>query len=131
MTGLGFSVATPMQTPTEFLTSLALRHRGFLLSSSAVALLGSLISLAYPWLAGSIAQRLLGQGSPAIALPWAFAGLLGLVVAQAGVGLLSLWIWARWHAAASFELRTRVYDHLQALALEQHQARTRGESMTL
>jgi len=120
-----------MQTPTEFLTSLAVRHRGFLFASSALALLGSLISLVYPWLAGGIAQRLLGQESSGLELRWAFAGLLGLVVAQAGVGISSQWVWARWYTGTSFELRTRVYDHLQALGLEQHQERTRGEAMTL
>lgn len=118
-------------TPVEFLRSTVARHHRLLLTNSALALLGSLFGLAYPWFAGSIAQRLLGQPSPALELSVAFSGLVGLLVLQSATGLAEQWVWARSFTSASFELRTRVYDHLQWLALEQHQTRTRGESMTL
>ncbi|HEU5073349.1 MAG TPA: ABC transporter ATP-binding protein [Polyangiaceae bacterium] len=120
-----------MQTPTEFLISLAARHRGLLLARAALALVGSLVSLVYPWLAGGIAGELLGQGSPAFELQFAFSGLVVLVLVQTGLALLEQWVSARSFTEASFELRTQVYDHLQSLALEQHQATTRGEAMTL
>lgn len=120
-----------MRTPTEFLSSLVVRHRGLLFTHAGLALVGSLLSLVYPWLAGGIASELLGQASTAPRLPFAFAGLSLLVLAQSGLALAERWVWARSYTQAAFELRTRVYDHLQSLGLEQHQAATRGDAMTL
>src|SRR6187402_710616 len=110
-----------MQTPVEFLKSCVARHRRLLLTSSVLALVGSLVGLIYPWLAGTIAQRLLGQSAAALGLSVAFAGLVGLIVLQSTIALTGQWVFARSYTRASFELRTRVYDHLQWLALEQHQ----------
>src|SRR5688572_30984081 len=120
-----------MQTPPEFLSSLVGRHRGLLLSHAVLGLVGALVSLVYPWLAGSVASRLLGQAAPALELPVAFTGLVALMLVQSGIARSEQWLWARSYSEASFELRTRVYDHLQSLAIDQHQAATRGESLTL
>lgn len=120
-----------MQTPAQFLTNSAGRHRMPLLVRSALSLIGSVSSLVYPWLAGSVASNLLGSGGGNLALSTAFAGMLLLAVFQAALATTDQWVWARVYAQARFDLRTRLYDHLQRLELEQHHARTRGEAMTL
>src|SRR6187551_3746253 len=98
-----------MQTPVEFLKSCVARHHRLLLTSSVLALVGSLVGLLYPWLAGSIARRLLGQPSAALELSVAFGGLVGLIVLQSALALAGQWVLARSYTRSSFELRTRVY----------------------
>lgn len=124
-------VAQNIATPGEFLVGTARRHSLPLAVRSGLSLLGSVTSLAYPWLAGSVAANLLGTGKANVALSTAFAGMLLLAVFQAAVTTTDQWVWARVYSDARFELRTQLYDHLQGLALERHHRRTRGEAMTL
>jgi ABC-type multidrug transport system fused ATPase/permease subunit len=79
--------------------------------------------LAMPWFAGAVVSALLAQHVPGeLLLAWlgalALAGLL-----EFASGALS----ARLEARAAAVLGSRLYEHLQALPLDWHRARKRGE----
>jgi ATP-binding cassette, subfamily B, bacterial len=113
----------------RFLLSFATPWR-WTLAICALLMVGqSVASLAVPWLAGQFAAGLLGGGAQTGGL--LLAGLLGLFAVQAVLSFLNQRLLGEASAAILADLRTRLYDHLQALPLPYFQQRKQGEVLAL
>lgn len=86
-------------------------------------------ALAVPWLAGQFAVRLLGGLAQAGSV--LLVVLLGLFAMQALLRFASSWLLGRTAEYILADIRTRLYDHLQALPLAYFQQRRHGEILTL
>ena len=87
------------------------------------------VALAVPWLAGQFAGRLLEGLAQAGGL--LLVALLVLFAAQALLRFASNWLLGRTAEYILADLRTRLYDHLQALPLAYFQQRRHGEILAL
>ena len=86
-------------------------------------------ALAVPWLAGNFAAGLLtgaAQAGGALLL-----GLLALFAVQALLKFANAWLLGRTAESILADLRTRLYDHLQALPLAYFHQRRHGEILAL
>lgn len=115
------------------LLSHARPWRGTLALCALLMLAESAAALAAPWLAGQLAGGLLGGAmAQAGGLPGSLLlGLLALLAAQA----LLRYVSAYWlgHVGESMlaSLQGQVHDRLQALPLTWHQARPRGDTLSI
>jgi ATP-binding cassette, subfamily B, bacterial len=102
-------------------------ERGRLLATSLLAIVEGGLALATPWFAARALDALLLL-QPLAMLLWTWVAVLGVqaILAVAHGALLGA-LGARVVAS----LGVRVHDHLQALPLQWHQARARGEVMAL
>jgi ATP-binding cassette, subfamily B, bacterial len=106
-------------------------HRGVLLLAVVLLAGESAISLANPWIAGRFADLLVNPDAAASALP----GLLGLwillLAAQSALSFGNRYLLGSTGETMLAALRTRLYDHLQALPLAYFHERRRGEVLAL
>ncbi len=87
------------------------------------------VALAVPWLAGQFAGQLLkGLAQSGVVL---LAVLLVLFALQSSLKFVSTWLLGRTAESILADLRTRLYDHLQALPLAYFQQRRHGEVLAL
>jgi len=103
--------------------------RGTLALCSLLMLMETGAALAVPWLAGQFAAGLLagaGQAGGALLL-----GLLALFAVQAALKFANSWLLGGTAESILADLRTRLYDHLQALPLAYFQQRRHGEILAL
>lgn len=113
----------------RWILSLARPWRGVLVLCSLLMLAETLVALAIPWLAGRYAGDLLG-GSTAGAgglLVW----LVVVLAVQGLLGFVSSWMSGNTAEAVLASLRTRLYDHLQALPLGWFHERRHGDVVAL
>jgi len=103
--------------------------RGTLALCALLMLAESSVALAVPWLAGQFAGQLLTGLAQAGGL--LLVALLGLFAAQALLKFASSWLLGRTAEYILADLRTRLYDHLQALPLAYFQQRRHGEILAL
>lgn len=103
--------------------------RGTLVLCSLLMLAESAATLAVPWLAGAFAGGLLAGRAQVDG--WLLAVLLGLFAAQAVLAFTQQWLLGRTAEFILADLRTRLYDHLQALPLAYFQQRRHGEILAL
>ena len=103
--------------------------RGTLALCALLMLAETGVALAVPWLAGQFAGQLLTGLAQAGGL--LLVGLLGLFAAQALLRFASSWLLGRTAEYILADLRTRLYDHLQALPLAYFQQRRHGEILAL
>ena len=95
-------------------------------------LAGSAVSLANPLMAGKVTEVLLaepGGANPPVGLlllAWLF-----LLILRAIIGIANGYLVANTGEMMSAELRSRVYEHMQALPLPWFQQRKQGEILTL
>ncbi|HEC16987.1 MAG TPA: ABC transporter ATP-binding protein [Sedimenticola sp.] len=107
-------------------------YRTTLLAACLLMLGESLTALAGPWLAGRFTSALLEAGSghrpdfKTILLLW-----LGLLALQSLFRFGNSYLMAATGARMLTRLRTRLYDHLQALPLGYHHRQRRGEVLSL
>ncbi|WP_048437980.1 ABC transporter ATP-binding protein [Caenimonas sp. SL110] len=94
-----------------------------------LTLLDTAASLCIPWLGGRYAALMLSD-APASTGPILLA-LLGVLVVQALLKFASNYVSGAAAAGVLAELRTRVYDHLQALPLQFHHKRNQGDILAL
>lgn len=90
-------------------------------------LVQSAATLAQPWLAGQVAERLLQARGVGILL-WA---LFGLFATQALLGYVTAIQLQKVSSGLVADARGRVYSHLQALPVPWHAARQRGDVLAL
>lgn len=103
--------------------------RGTLALCAIIMLAESGVSLAVPWLAGQFSAHLLtGMASVGGLL---LVGLLALFAVQATLQFTNTWLLGRTSEYILADLRTRLYDHLQALPLAYFQQRRHGEILAL
>lgn len=105
-------------------------YRSGLYVSELLMLVGSLATLAVPWLGGLFASDVLASGGTADTRT-VLLGLLALLAAQSLLKFFTSFLLARTSASILADLRLRVYDHLQALPLGFHQQRRQGDVLTL
>jgi ABC-type multidrug transport system fused ATPase/permease subunit len=103
--------------------------RGTLALCALLMLAETGVALAVPWLAGQFAGQLLTGLAQAGGL--LLVALLGLFAAQALLRFASSWLLGRTAEYILADLRTRLYDHLQALPLAYFQQRRHGEILAL
>ncbi len=117
----------PAASEFSFLSRLLHPYRMWLIGAVLVALAESALALAMPWFAGRVAEALLQSRIPEqLLLLW--IGVLGV---QTALTIANARVLGALGARLSSALGTRVYDHLQALPLRWHQARKRGEVLSL
>ena len=103
--------------------------RSALAVCSLLMLAESAVALVVPWLAGRLAGGVFtgaagfGQGM--------LAALVGFLALQAVLAFGNVWLLGRTSEAILADLRTRLYDHLQALPLGWFQQRRHGEVVAL
>ena len=103
--------------------------RATLALCSLLMLLDTGAALAVPWLAGQFAARLL-VGTAQVGYPL-LLGLLALFALQAVLKFANAWLLGRSAEFILANLRTRLYDHLQALPLAYFHQRRHGEILAL
>ncbi|QDH33860.1 ABC transporter ATP-binding protein [Porphyrobacter sp. YT40] len=107
----------------------ARRHRGSLALIGGISLLGSLATLALPWLAARLAAGIAGNAVIDLSTTlWLLgAALAGLTAATIGVTILSEQASGRILA----ELRDETYAHIQALPVSFHDSHRQGDLLSL
>jgi len=102
-------------------------YRRWLLAGVVIALAESAVALSLPWFAGQIAASLLqGHIVERLLLLW-----IGVLAVQTALTILNARVLAAFATRYAAALGVRVYDQLQALPLAWHQARKRGEVLSL
>lgn len=112
----------------RWILSLARPWRWALALSSLLMLAETALALAIPWLAGRYAGDLLGGSAPAGGL---LLALVGVLAAQALLAFASSWVTGNIGEQVLASLRTRLYDHLQALPLGWYHQRRHGDVVAL
>jgi ATP-binding cassette subfamily B protein len=106
-------------------------HRNVLLGIVALLLVGSLLSLAGPWLAGKLTASLLADDANTrhalqlLALWFALMGLRAVIefFTQYRIGYTG--------ERMAAGLRSRLYEHMQALPLGYHHVNRRGDTLSI
>ena len=113
----------------RLILGFAMPWRATLALCSLLMLAETGAALAVPWLAGQFAAGLLtgaAQAGGALLL-----GLLALFAVQALLTFANAWLLGRTAESILADLRTRLYDHLQALPLAYFHQRRHGEILAL
>jgi len=106
-------------------------HRNILLSIVVLLLLGSLLSLAGPWLAGKLTASLLA-GSEATSRPLHILALwFALMCARAVLDFFTEYHIGYTGERMAADMRNRLYEHLQALPLGYHHLNRRGDTLSI
>jgi ATP-binding cassette, subfamily B, bacterial len=113
----------------QLILDLSLRWRTTLALCSVLMLAETGATLAVPWLAGLFAQQLLASTGDAGRM--LLVVLVGLFAVQAVLKFATALMLGRAAESILADLRTRLYDHLQALPLAYFHQRRRGETLSL
>ncbi len=123
--------------PTRFrlILSYITPHRRVLLAVLGLLLAGSLLALANPWMAGLLTRSVLGDIAGQETQPLdsrLLLGLwLGLLLINAALAFASQYYIGATGERITALLRTRLYQHLQALPVGYYQQRRSGDTLTL
>lgn len=114
------------------LLTLAGPYRAVLAFSGVLMVLESAAALAVPSFGGRLADSLLHGGQPSAGIvPVVLGGLLGLFGLQALLKFGNAYLLGGVAEKIVADLKTRVYDHLQALPLPFFQERRLGDTLAL
>nr|WP_239123373.1 ABC transporter ATP-binding protein [Rhizocola hellebori] len=89
-------------------------HRGRLTGFLALSVVGAVLAVATPVLAGRVIDAIFSGGSADLVVTLAIA-IAVLAVAEAGLGLLARWLSATIGEGLILDLRTAVFDHVQQM----------------
>jgi ATP-binding cassette subfamily B protein len=89
-------------------------HRRALAFFVAVSVVGAVLAVATPVLAGRVVDRIVA-GSPAGPVAWISVAIAVIAVAEAGTGLVTRWLSATIGEGLILDLRTAVFDHVQKM----------------
>ncbi|GAA1354019.1 ABC transporter ATP-binding protein [Falsarthrobacter nasiphocae] len=107
--------AAPVSRATlKRIVEFARPYRGRLIAFLAVSLLGALLSVATPLLAGRVVDEMVVGGSRTV-IVWIAVAIAGVALLDAGVGLLNRWLSAQIGEDVILDLRTQVYEHVQTM----------------
>ena len=109
----------------KILLGHAAPYRLSLLAAGVLMLLETAAALAVPWFGGEFAAGLLSESE--FGVTTILLGLLALFAFQALLRFANQYVLARTSENILADLRIRTYDHLQALPLDFHHARQRGD----
>jgi ATP-binding cassette subfamily B protein len=128
----GLCGITPLDSTTmdfRLILGFARPWRGTLALCALLMLAETGVALAVPWLAGEFAGRLFTGLAQAGGL--LLVALLALFGVQALLKFANSWLLGRTAEYILADLRTQLYDHLQALPLAYFQQRRHGEILAL
>ncbi|MGE0218651.1 ABC transporter ATP-binding protein, partial [Mycolicibacterium sp.] len=92
----------------------ARRHHRRLAGFVALSVLGAVLTVATPLLAGRVVDQITGTGSAAVVIGLA-AAIAGIAVGEAAVSLLTRWLSSTIGEGLILDLRTAVFDHVQRM----------------
>ncbi len=102
-------------------------HRAALAGAVVLMGIGSLLTLSMPWFAAKVVEAMLAGRLPGgLMLAW-----LAIMASQAAIGFAQGMLLGITSSRVTSELGSDVYDHLQSLPVGWHQARARGEVLSL
>lgn len=104
-----FSVAT-----LKRILGFARPHRRQLLAFLALSVVGAVLAVATPILAGRVIDTIT-RGGPESAVIWLAVIIAGLALAEAGLSLATRWLSATIGEGLILDLRTAVFDHVQRM----------------
>lgn len=104
-------------------------HRRVLVTALALLLATSLLSLANPWMAGLLTASIMGEQFIDVRL---LLGLwLALMLMRSIISFATQYLIGGTGERITAQLRTRLYQHLQALPVGYYQQRRSGDTLTL
>nr|WP_230686765.1 ABC transporter ATP-binding protein [Catellatospora vulcania] len=89
-------------------------HRRQLLAFLALSVVGAVLAVATPVLAGRVIDTIT-NGGPESTVVWLAVIIAGLALAEAGLGLATRWLSATIGEGLILDLRTAVFDHVQRM----------------
>lgn len=114
------------------LLRLVTPRRSVFLAIMALLIASSAISLANPWVAGLLTGYLLGENISALStLPLLLAAWMCLITIRAILSFATSYLIGSTGETMLSQLRSKLYDHLQALPLQYHQEQKRGDVIAL
>jgi ABC-type multidrug transport system fused ATPase/permease subunit len=118
--------------PFKSLLTYVTPHAGVLLLAVLLLLGESAVALANPWIAGRFTDMVLGSPAPTRSGFLALLGIWGLLLtAQSAFAFANRYLLGGASESLLANLRTRLYDHLQALPLGYYHDKRRGEVLAL
>ncbi|MFT7262415.1 MAG: ATP-binding cassette subfamily B protein [Halioglobus sp.] len=106
-------------------------HRSTLIGILLLLTVGSLISLANPWMAGLLTASTFGESAVALDIKWLLGLWLMLMVVRSGLGFWTSYSIGNTGERITTGLRSRLYQHMQSLPVGYYQQRRAGETLTL
>lgn len=106
-------------------------HRQVLFSVLSLLLIGSLVSLVNPWIAGQLTKTMMGGRSFFPNLEWMLLAWLALIALKSILAFATQYLIGSTGETMTANLRTRLYDHLQALPMTYHHGQRPGDVLTL
>lgn len=92
----------------------AARHRRRLATFLGISVLGAVLTVATPLLAGRVVDEITGAGSARVVAVLAMV-IAGVAVAEAAVSLVTRWLSSTIGEGLILDLRTAVFDHVQRM----------------
>jgi ATP-binding cassette, subfamily B, bacterial len=106
-------------------------HRRVLLVVLGLLVAGSLLALANPWMAGLLTASVMGDTEGALEVRVLLGLWLGLILLRSLLTFATQYYIGSTGERITAELRTRLYQHLQALPVGYYQQRRSGDTLTL
>jgi ABC-type multidrug transport system fused ATPase/permease subunit len=106
-------------------------HRSVLATIVALLLAGAATALAQPWLAGEVTAQLIASPGTGAGLYGLLGIWLALIVTRAVLGFATQYLIGTTGENVTAELRSRLFQHLQAMPLAYHQRHASGQSLAL
>ena len=106
-------------------------HRRVLMAVLGLLLAGSLLSLANPWMAGLLTASVMDDGEAVMGARGLLGLWLGLMLLRSLLSFATQFYIGSTGERITAELRTRLYQHLQALPVDYYQQRRSGDTLTL
>lgn len=116
-------------TFVKALAEYAWPHRRALLGGALFMLAEAAVSLAVPWFGGRFANELLGGDRPS--MHTVLLLLASLFTLQAVLRVAGAYVFSKRAALILADMRTRLYDHIQALPLAFFQQRQQGAILSV
>ncbi|MEE4143888.1 MAG: ABC transporter ATP-binding protein [Halieaceae bacterium] len=121
------------QPPARFgpLLGYITPHRRVLLAVLGLLVAGSLLSLANPWMAGLLTASVIGESDLGVGVRALLGIWLLLMLLRSLLSFATQYVIGSTGERITAELRTRLYQHLQALPVAYYQQRRGGDTLTL
>jgi ABC-type multidrug transport system fused ATPase/permease subunit len=106
-------------------------HRRVLLMALGLLVAGSLLTLLNPWMAGLLTATVMGDNEQAMGVRLLLGLWFCIIVVRSLLSFATQYFIGSTGERITAELRTRLYQHLQALPVGYYQQRRTGDTLTL